>query len=471
MAHKFRPERAARLHAPERDTRQPWQPILALLDLDHITAVADLGAGTGYFAFPLARALAGRGHVYALDIEPEMLQLLRERQGSIRNLSVLQTGEPELPLGSESVDAVLLVNMLHEFSDLGGSLGEVRRILRPGGLLVVSDWKKIPTDEGPPVEARFTEAEAQAACEATGFEAVTFHDLYREHFTLTARRPEAILVETDWLEAHLHDPNLRVVDLRGIIRPPDAPKPWYLPQADAYAQSHVPGGVFVDWTRDIVELDAPYAMAIASPSRFAALMGRLGIGDPHLVVIYDDTGHIAPRLWWALNYYGHSATRVLNGGWKKWVAEGRPVTAELPAYPRATFTVRIQPEWRASMDEVRRALGDSGRALLDCRSPREFRGEMGRGERKGRIPGAVNLPSVGLLEGPHQTWKAPEELRRLFEGAGLQADQPVIAYCNAGVSASVGLLGLRLAGFTRSANFAGSWYEWERDAANPVETG
>jgi len=96
---------------------------------------------------------------------------------------------------------------------------------------------------------------------------------------------------------------------------------------------------------------------------------------------------------------------------------------------------------------------------------------MGRGERKGRIPGAVNLPSVGLLEGPHQTWKAPEELRRLFEGAGLQADQPVIAYCNAGVSASVGLLGLRLAGFTRSANFAGSWYEWERDAANPVETG
>src|SRR3990170_5698141 len=163
MAHKFRPERAARLHAPERDTRQPWQPILALLDLDHITAVADLGAGTGYFAFPLARALAGRGHVYALDIEPEMLQLLRERQGSIRNLSVLQTGEPELPLGSESVDAVLLVNMLHEFSDLGGSLGEVRRILRPGGLLVVSDWKKIPTDEGPPVEARFTEAEARAA--------------------------------------------------------------------------------------------------------------------------------------------------------------------------------------------------------------------------------------------------------------------------------------------------------------------
>lgn len=471
MAHKFRPERAARLHAPERDVRQPWRSILDLLNLREITAVADIGAGTGYFALPLARALAGQGQVYALDIQPEMLALLRERQEGIENLQVIQTGEPALPLRDQSVDAVLLINMLHEFSDLRASLREVRRILRPGGMVIISDWKKIPTTEGPPLEARFTEEEARVACDGAGFDSVIFRHLYAEHFTLTGRRAEEILVDTDWLEGHLQDPNLRIVDIRGIIRPPDAPKPWYLPQADAYAQSHVPGAVFVDWTQDIIEPGAPYPMALASPSRFAALMEGLGIGDQHTVVAYDDTGHIAPRLWWALHYYGHPATRVLNGGWKRWVAEGRSVTAERPAYPPATFTVRIQPRWRASVEEVQKALASSSPALLDCRSGKEFRGEIGRGERKGRIPGAVNLPSVGLLEGPHHTWKAQDKLRCLFEGAGLKADQPVITYCNAGVSASVGLMGLRLAGFLETANFAGSWYEWERDLANPVEVG
>ena len=183
--YKFRPERAARLHSPERDARQPWQPLLALLDLKKITAVADVGAGTGYFAIPLAKALAGRGKVYALDIVPEMLALLRERGAGIENLEAIETSEPKLPLSDASVDAVLMVNMLHEFADLKASLLEVRRILRPGGLVVISDWRKIPTSEGPPLEARFTEDEARTAVEAAGFGPVTFHDIYPEHFTLT----------------------------------------------------------------------------------------------------------------------------------------------------------------------------------------------------------------------------------------------------------------------------------------------
>ncbi|HLC43291.1 MAG TPA: class I SAM-dependent methyltransferase [Methylomirabilota bacterium] len=183
--HKFRPERAGRLHSAERDARQHWKPLLDLLDLKKITAVADVGAGTGYFAIPLAQALAGQGEVYALDTSAEMLAILRERVGKIRNLHVIQTGEPKLPLNDASVGAVLLINMLHEFNDLKASLREVRRILRPGGIVVVSDWKKIPTSEGPPLEVRFTEDEARAALESAGFCSVTFHDLYPEHFTFT----------------------------------------------------------------------------------------------------------------------------------------------------------------------------------------------------------------------------------------------------------------------------------------------
>lgn len=284
-------------------------------------------------------------------------------------------------------------------------------------------------------------------------------------------RHDSLLVETDCLAGHLNDPRLRVVDIRGIIKSPDAPKPWYLAQREAYRQSHIPGAGFVDWTEDIVEPAAPIHMTLAGPARFKALMERLGIGDGDSVVVYDDTGAIAPRLWWALNYYGHSEVRLLNGGWTKWLAEGRPVTAELPRHPPAVFTPRVQPGWRVGSGEVRAAMADRGVALVDCRSPKEFAGEIGRGDRKGRIPGAVNVPVARFLDAGGKTWKAPQEIREMFEAAGVTPARRVITYCNAGVSASVGLFALRLLGYPHAANFAGSWYEWEAAPANPIETG
>jgi thiosulfate/3-mercaptopyruvate sulfurtransferase len=282
---------------------------------------------------------------------------------------------------------------------------------------------------------------------------------------------DALLAETDWLAAHLQDVALRLVDIRGIIRPPTAPEPWYLANRDAYGSAHIPGAVFVDWLRDIVDLAAPVKMTVAPPADFGGLMGRLGIGDEHAVVVYDDSGHLAPRLWWALNYYGHPAVRVLNGGWTKWVAEGRPVTAALPRHPPARFTPRVQPEWRVAAEEVRARLQASTVALVDCRSPAEFRGETGRGEKTGRIPGAVNLPVGRLMEGEHNVWRPDADLRALFEGAGITPDREVLTYCNAGVSASIGLFGAKLLGYPRVRNYAGSWYDWEHDARNPIATG
>lgn len=285
----------------------------------------------------------------------------------------------------------------------------------------------------------------------------------------TAR--ERLLAETDWLAAHLDDPGLRIVDIRGSIRPPSAPKPWYTASPEAYEAGHLPGAVFVDWLRDIVDPAAPVKMTVARADQFAALMGRLGIGDEHAVVVYDDNGHIAPRLWWALGYYGHPAGRVLNGGFTKWTAEGRPVTRERPRHPPARFTAHVQPAWRAEMDEVRRRIHDPAIALVDCRSPAEFRGEVGRGERVGRIPGALNLPVGRLLAGEHKVWRPEPELRRLFEEAGVSPERDVVTYCNAGVSAAIGLLGAKLLGYPRARNFAGSWYEWERDPQSPIATG
>jgi thiosulfate/3-mercaptopyruvate sulfurtransferase len=282
---------------------------------------------------------------------------------------------------------------------------------------------------------------------------------------------DTLLVETEWLAGRLGDPEIRVVDIRGIIRPPDAPKPWYLAQREAYRESHIPGAVFVYWTEDIVEPTAPIHMTVAGPRRFKALMERLGIGDQHLVVAYDDSGSLAPRLWWALNYYGHPRVKLLNGGWTRWVAEGRPVTPDVPAHPPVTFTPATQATWRAGSGEVRAAIGNPEVVLLDCRSPKEFGGEIGRGARKGRIPGAINVPSVSLLEGAHRTWKPETEIRGIFEAAGVTRDRRVITYCNAGVAASVGLFALKLLGHPAVSNFAGSWYEWEADPSNPVQSG
>jgi thiosulfate/3-mercaptopyruvate sulfurtransferase len=279
----------------------------------------------------------------------------------------------------------------------------------------------------------------------------------------------SLLITTAELAGRLGEPDLRIVDIRGSNKPVSAPHPHYAAKTEAYRESHIPGAVFVDWTQDITDPAAPVHMMLAGPERFAALMERLGIGDDSPVVAYDDSGGLAPRLWWALHYYGHHQVRILDGGWAKWLAEGRPVTADPPTVRAVTFTPRVQPEWRADAAAVREAAQSSRVAVVDCRTPDEWAGKIGRGERTGRIPGARNVPSALALEGEFRTWRDAAEIRDLYARAGVTPSGPVITYCNAGVSASVGLFALKLAGFDDVRNYSGSWYEWESDPANPIE--
>jgi thiosulfate/3-mercaptopyruvate sulfurtransferase len=287
-----------------------------------------------------------------------------------------------------------------------------------------------------------------------------------------ASRRSEFLVDTAFLAGRLADPGIRVVDVRGVIRPPSDPAPSYLESRDKYAAAHIPGAAYVGWLTDLVEPAAPVKMTMASPERFAAVMGRLGIGDHHLVIAYDDDGnHLAARLWFMLNYYGHGAVRLLDGGYPKWAAEGRPLSADTPAHAPATFTPRIQPGWRVTAEEVHRALGVPSVRLVDSRTPAQYRGEITRGERHGRIPGAVNVPIERFWEGPYKTWRSAADLQAAHRAAGVTPESQVITYCNAGVSASVGLFALRMLGYQASSNYAGSWYDWERDPSNPIEKG
>lgn len=276
------------------------------------------------------------------------------------------------------------------------------------------------------------------------------------------------LVSTDWLAEHLNDPNLRIVDIRGRVIPADQPLPHYYAHREQYLESHLPGAVFVDWTKDIVDPESK-SQDIASPERFAAFMGQLGIDEKTTVVAYDDAGGMfAARLWWALNYYGHPNVTVLDGGWPKWLAEGRPVTGEASVIEPKTFTPRIQESWRKTAADIESR--EEGVQLMDVRTPEEFTGKSSRASRKGHIPGALNMPRGALL-GPDNTLLPPDQLRLKFENAGIKLDAPeVIVYCNGGVSASYGLLALQKAGVHKAAVYDGSWKDWGNDPSKPIES-
>jgi thiosulfate/3-mercaptopyruvate sulfurtransferase len=285
---------------------------------------------------------------------------------------------------------------------------------------------------------------------------------------------DTVTVSTEWLAANLDAPDLCVVDVRGKVLPPGS-KPRYLAKREDYASAHIPGAVFVDWTRDIVDIEDPVPVQVARPAAFAATMGELGVGDDTLVVAYDDYDHaFAGRLCWALRYYGHGAARVLDGGWTRWLAEGRPVTAALRRRERATFTPSLRPRLRRTADDVSHSLDRADVLLLDARAPDQYTGAASAAARAGHIPGARNVHYARLVDPATSRYLPRDELARVFAEAGVDVARlpsDVIVYCNGGVTCTVLAGALRMLGKDDVAVYDGSWNEWGNDAARPLRVG
>jgi thiosulfate/3-mercaptopyruvate sulfurtransferase len=285
----------------------------------------------------------------------------------------------------------------------------------------------------------------------------------------------SFLVETSWLAKHRQDPDLRIVDMRGYVRTEEKDgiqEARYEGARDEYARSHIPGAVYIDWTRDIVNLEDTIKAQIAPSDQFGQVMSHIGIGDQHLVVAYDahPASQFATRLWWALKYYGHDKVVVLNGGLPKWQRENLPLNNTIPTYPHTKFTVVPHPELRATASDVLNVLGQPEIALIDARDRRQYSGQIVRKPgRPGHIPSALNIPREELMDATTGTFRSNEELGQVFSKAHILPEQRIVAYCNGGVAATSVIFALAMLGYPSLTNYDGSWNEWGESKDLPVE--
>ncbi|MCF8469726.1 MAG: 3-mercaptopyruvate sulfurtransferase [Parvibaculum sp.] len=273
------------------------------------------------------------------------------------------------------------------------------------------------------------------------------------------------LVTTEWLATHLDAPDVRIVDAS-----------WYMPhiQRDAraeYEHEHIPGAAFFD-IDEICDLASPFPHMLPSPEKFSSRVRAMGLGDGNRVVVYD-SGDIfnAARVWWTFRVMGHDDVVVLDGGMKKWKSEGRPTDDIRPRLSARHFTARRNTGLIRDREAVFHNIDSCAEQVLDARSAARFHAkepEPRDGLRGGHIPGSMNLPASTLISSDG-TMKGPDELRALFEEAGIDLRRPVITTCGSGITACLLALGLAVLGKTQVPVYDGSWSEWGAVAEMPVE--
>jgi thiosulfate/3-mercaptopyruvate sulfurtransferase len=271
-----------------------------------------------------------------------------------------------------------------------------------------------------------------------------------------------VLVDTDWVAAHLNDSNVRIIESDE--------------DALLYETGHIPGAVKVDW---FTTLQAPVMRDFLTKASFEQLCSNLGISNDTTVVFYGDKNNwFACYAFWLFEYYGHQMLRIMNGGRLKWTQEKRPLSREVPGYPRTQYLAKPpRKEIRAFRDDVFNQIGQK-LPLVDVRSPQEYSGELLHmanypqegAMRGGHILGAVNIPWSKAMNTDNGTFLPAKELKELYAGKSITPDKEIVAYCRIGERSSLTWFVLKyLLGYPRVRNYDGSWTEWGNLVGAPIE--
>jgi thiosulfate/3-mercaptopyruvate sulfurtransferase len=263
------------------------------------------------------------------------------------------------------------------------------------------------------------------------------------------------LVETGWLKKNMTRSHLRIIDFGRSI--------------EDYKMGHIASALFVDRGLITTKIGEVPGM-LAYVEKVVDVLENAGISNDSTVVIYDGFGGLwASRLFWALEYLGHEDVRLLNGGWNKWMNEGGKVSKKVAVAKKGSFVPQVHPERLATKDWVLENLKNTQVKILDVRSPLEYRGENVRSDRGGHIPDAVNINWIkNLTDDDDKVFLPSNELRTLYEEAGIMADKEIVTHCQTGIRAAHSYFTLRLLGYTKVRLYDGSWAEWGNDPETPI---
>lgn len=270
-----------------------------------------------------------------------------------------------------------------------------------------------------------------------------------------------LLAEPEWLATVLDDPKVRVIDCATV---------------EAYRRAHIPGAVQLPVHYYIKERDpegSDHGTLVMPPAEFEDLMAKLGVSNDTTVVTYDDNnGLVASRLWWVLKYYGHTNAKVLNGGWHRWLTEGRPVTFHGTRAPKGSFSATPNRDIYATVDYLKEMHTNPACQVLDARTDQEWDGTNDRGnKRSGRVPGAHHMEWVRFVATDDNRKFLPAgEIEALLKSAGIERDKPTITYCQGGIRAAHAAFVMELLGYKDVRVYDGSMREWANREDTPLTT-
>jgi len=268
-----------------------------------------------------------------------------------------------------------------------------------------------------------------------------------------------LLAEPEWLATVLDDPKVRVIDCATV---------------EAYRRAHIPGAVQLPVHYYIKERDpegSDHGTLVMPPAEFEDLMAKLGVSNDTTVVTYDDNnGLVASRLWWVLKYYGHTNAKVLNGGWHRWLTEGRPVTFHGTRAPKGSFSATPNPDIYATVDYLKDMHANPACQVLDARTDQEWDGTNDRGnKRSGRVPGAHHMEWVRFVAtDDNRKFLPAAEIEALLKSAGIERDKPTITYCQGGIRAAHAAFVMELLGYKDVRVYDGSMREWANREDTPL---